>query len=76
MARASKEVQTEDGAVQLERIRCIHYPIRFRKDFADVGALLDSGSDVNAMTLAFASKLGLKVCSTNVEAQKIDGFTL
>ena len=28
------------------------------------------------MTPAFASKLGLKVCSTDVKAQKIDGSTL
>ena len=28
------------------------------------------------MTLGYASKLGLKVCSTNVGAQKINGSTL
>ena len=76
MAGVSKEVEAEDGAVQLERIRCIHYPIHFRKDSAGAGALLDLRSEVNAMTLAFASKLGLKVCPTNVGAQKIDGSTL
>ena len=38
--------------------------------------MLDSNSKVNAMTLVFASKLGLKVRFTNVEAQKIDGSTL
>ena len=28
------------------------------------------------MTLGYILKLGLKVCSTNVGAKKIDGFTL
>ena len=28
------------------------------------------------MTLGYISKLGLKVCSTNIGVQKIDGFTL
>ena len=76
MAGASKEVKAEDGAVQPEKVQCIHYPICFQKDFADVEALLDSGSEVIAMTPTFTSKLGLKVCSTNVGAQKIDGSTL
>ena len=31
---------------------------------------------VNAMTLGYASKLGLKVRPTDVRAQKIDGSTL
>ena len=40
-----------------------------------MGALLDLGSEVNAMTPAFTSKLDLKICSTDVGAQKIDGST-
>ena len=62
--------------VTLERVLCIHYPLRFQKDTADVRALIDSGSEVNAMTLAYASKLGLRVRHTDVGAQKIDGSTL
>ena len=76
MARASKKVEAEDGAVQLERVQCIHYPIRFQKDSAGAGALFDSGSEINAMTPAFALKLGLKVRPTNVRAQKIDGSSV
>lgn len=38
--------------------------------------MLDLGSEVNAITPAFTSKLGFKICSTNVRAQKIDGSTL
>ena len=69
------ETSKEDD-VTLERVPCVHYPLRFRKDTADVRALIDSGSEVNAMTPAYASKLGLRVRHTNVGAQKIDGSTL
>ena len=34
--------------------------------------MLDFGSEVNAITLAYAVQLGLKVQKTNVSAQKID----
>ena len=60
----------------LERVPCVHYPLRFRKDIADVRTLIDSGSEVNAMTPAYASKLGLRVRHTDVGAQKIDSSTL
>ena len=66
------EASQED--VILDQVSCICYPIRFKKN--KVQALIDSGSEVNAMTLGYALKLGLKVCPTNVGAQKIDGFTL
>ena len=57
----------------LDRIACICYPVQFRKDKGnDILALLNSGSKVNAMTLAYAAHLGLKVRVTNVGAQKID----
>ena len=72
MTGASKEDE-----VLLERVPCIHYPLRFRKDKEnEVRALIDSGSEVNAMTPAYASKLGLRVRQTDVGAQKIDGSTL
>ncbi len=35
-------------------------------------ALINSGSEVNAMTLAYIAKLGLITQKTNVGAQKID----
>ena len=68
--------EAEGRAVVLERIRCIHYPLRFRKHSADIEALLDLGSEVNVMTPAFASRLGLRTRHTNVETQKIDDSTL
>ena len=76
MAGASKKVEAEDGTVQLERVQFIYYPICFQKDSAGAGALLNSSSEVNAMTSAFALKLGFKSRSTNVRAQKIDDSTL
>ena len=60
--------------VPLQRVPCVHYPIWFKKK--EVQALIDSGSEVNAMSPAYASKLGLRVRHTDVGAQKIDGSTL
>lgn len=34
--------------------------------------MFNLGSKVNAITLAYVSKLGLKICRINVGAQKID----
>lgn len=39
-------------------------------------ALINLGNKVNAMTLIYIAKLSLKVCFTNVKAQKFDGFIL
>ena len=38
--------------------------------------MLNSGSKVNAMSPAYAKRLGLKTRKTNVRAQKIDGSAL
>ncbi len=37
---------------------------------------MDLRSEVNAISQAFAHQLDLKICKTNVGAQKIDGITL
>ena len=50
---------SKENDVTLERVPCVHYQLRFSKNSADVRALIDSGSEVNAMTPAYASKLGL-----------------
>ena len=42
--------------VFLERVLCIYYLLRFRKDTTGVRALIDSSSEVNAMSLAYALK--------------------
>ena len=59
----------------LERVPCIHYPVQF-KDKAPVQALIDSGSEVNAIHPSFVKQLGLAIRPTDVGAQKIDGTTL
>ena len=66
----------KDKLLALDWVPCIYYPIQFKKSEIQVQALINSGSEVNAMTPGYALKLGLKVCLTNIEAQKIDGFTL
>ncbi len=39
-------------------------------------ALINSGSEVNIMTLAYTAKLGPTTRKTNIGAQKIDGLPL
>ena len=58
----------------LKRVPCIKYSIQFQAQ--QVEALVDSGSEVNAMTPTFVAKLGLSTQPTNVGDQKIDGFAL
>ena len=60
----------------LKRVLCIHYPVQFKKNTAEVRALIDSGSEINAMAPAYVKKLGPRVRKTHVGAQKIDGSTL
>ncbi len=50
---------------ELEWVPCIRYPVTF-KDQTE--ALLDSKSEVNAMSQAFVQQLGLKIRKTNVKA--------
>ena len=68
---------------ELERVTYIQYLITFPGGVTQDGstldpilALLDSGSEVNALHPAFAEKLGLVMRATNINAQKIDGTTL
>ena len=60
-----------------DKVPCFCYPVQFRKDKDnDVLALLDSESEINAMTPAYTAHLDLKVKMTNVNVQKIDRFSL
>ena len=65
---------TDGGEEVVVRVYCIYYPVQFQEE--QVKALLDSSSEVNAMSPAYAERLGLKIWKTNVGAQKIDGSTL
>ena len=62
--------------VTIERVPCIYYLLYFRKDSIGIRALVDSSSEINTMTPAYAAKLGLKVRKTDIKAQKIDGSNL
>ncbi len=64
---------TEKKTEELELVPCIRYPVTFKDQ---TKALMDSGSEVNAMSQAFAQQLDLKIRKTNVGVQKIDSTTL
>lgn len=50
----------------LQRILYIQYPFQFQKD--KIQALINSDSEVNVMTPAYATKLGLTTQKTSVRA--------
>ena len=65
----------------IERVLYIRYPVRFRRkndedEDKDIRALIDSGNEVNAIHLAYATKLGLRARKIDVSTQKIDGSHL
>ena len=63
---AEKEAVGENPGSNLAQVPCIRYPINFGKK--SVSALLNLGSEVNAVHPAFAKELGLPIRSTDVEA--------
>lgn len=59
-----------------EKIPYIHYLLCFCKDKKnEKRVLIDLSSKVNAITLRYNIKIGLKICFTNNKAQKIDDST-
>ena len=66
----------EDTLQPLKRVPCIYHLLRFRKDLCETRALIDLSSEVNAITPAYAAKLGLGGQETDIGAQKIDSSTL
>ena len=65
----------------LKRVPCIRYPVQFRQkndedEDKDVRAMIDSGSEVNAIHSAYGTKLDLRARKIDVGAQKIDGSHL
>ena len=70
-------VPVTDGSEEVVvRVPCIHYPVWFQGDQKQIRTLLNSGSEFNVMSPAYAKSLGLKTWKTNVGAQKIDGSAL
>ncbi len=70
---AASTLMTEKTEEELKQVPCIWYSVTFKNQ---TEALLNLESEVNAMSQAFAQQLDLKICKTNVRAQKIDGTTL
>lgn len=60
--------------VILNRVLCISYLINFQKN--KIKTLFNFGSEFNTITLAFVSKLGIKIYSINISNQKNGGSTL
>ena len=77
-ASATSTLVTGAREEALERVSCIYYLVQFKKDTskAQVQALIDSGSEVNAIHPTFAKQLGPPIQTTDVRAQKIDSTTL
>lgn len=70
------EVSKEDKVVSA-RVLYIYYPLRFQKNNQNkVWALIDFGSEINAITLVYTLKLSFRVRQINVGAQKINGSKL
>ena len=59
---------SQENIVALDWVSCICYPIQFKKSKVLVQALIVSASDINTMTLGYISKLGLKICLSNIKA--------
>lgn len=58
----------DDPTPSLECMPYIHHLVHFKKDEVKIQSLLDSSSEFNIMTPAFASRLGFKVQSTDIRA--------
>lgn len=67
---------SREDEIVLQKVPCIYYPLYFRKDTTEIKALFKFGNKVNTIILAYIAKISLKICSTNIKAQKIDGFIL
>lgn len=70
-------VASIEALIPFRHVSCINYLVSFWKDSAgSVLALIDSGSKVNAMHLAYTKKPGLNIRKTDMRAQIIDRITL
>ena len=74
----SESIGTSKKALKviLDQVSCIYYLVQFCQDKEIIQALINFGSEVNVMSLAYAKKLGLRTQIINVGAQKIDGLSL
>ena len=63
-----------DDSEKVVKVFYIYYLIQVEQD--QIQTLLDRESEVNAINLDYAWKLGLKIWKTNIRAKKMDGSTL
>ena len=61
-------IDNSSKKIVLKKIPCIHYSDQFQEGQKQVKALLNNGSEVNAVSPAYVEKLGLKTRKTNVGA--------
>ena len=68
MTKANKK-----DIVVLDQVFYIYYPIWSKKN--EIQVLIDFSIEVNAITLRYALKQGLKVCFIDVKTSKINSST-
>ena len=74
MIAASKDAQE---VILLDWLPCIHYQVQFQKDQEPtIWALIDLGSEINTMTLAYAKQLGLWTRKTSIRASLFRTFKI
>ena len=73
MSISAASVPVIDGGKEVVRVPCIYYLVWFKERQKQVKVLLDSDSEVNAMSLAFVKKLDFKTRKINIRAQEIYG---
>ena len=66
---------TDDGK-EVIKVPCIHYLVEFQECQEQIRTLLNNGSEVNVMSLAYVEKLGIKIRKINVGVEKNDSSTL
>lgn len=77
MTLASMIGTKREDVIVLKKVLCIHHLVQFVTGGKEVIRLLiNSSSEINAITPAYAKELGLQICQTNVGSQKIDSLSL
>lgn len=76
MVKGFKTPVSDNSTLPLERMSCTYYLLCFKKDQRKIQALIDSSSEVNAMTPVYAKKLGFRTWKTDVGVQKIYNSSL
>lgn len=61
--------------VVLEWVLTIYYLLHFLKDTIDIRTLIDLSNKVNAIILAYATNLSLKIWTTGIRAKKTNSST-